>query len=151
MKLLSILILAVGLAFGAGCSTKIESLNKEQADKLADCIISPIPNQKWVVLEDIKDNPEILNAAVLEKFKKKYQIFNSRDDIPKKFIRESDIAASYTKGFILKYRITLDSGDSVTVVSERYIAPLSIWGSEVKYKWDGKEWVITGILKMWGS
>lgn len=134
---------------------KPESLTKEQSDNLADCIIRQSPNLEWVALEGIKDNPEILNAAVLEKLKRKYKVFNTRDDIPGKFIMGKQPGnhevATYTKGFIFKYKITFDSSDSVTVISERYIGPKNASGGEVKYKWNGKEWVTIHIAKMWIS
>jgi len=114
MKLLSISILTVGLLFGTLCSANAESLTKEQAEKLADRIMEHTPKEneyktkfEWVVLEDIKDNPEILNTAVLEKIKKKYQVFNNKKDIPEKFkVYQEGIFRDYTGGFTFYYNVT---------------------------------------------
>ncbi len=148
---------------------KAESLSKEQAEKLADRIIENTATQnrhrtsdsewvatefEWIVFENIKDNPDILNATVLEKIKKKYQIFNSRDDIPEKFrgYGENKKIGGYNGGFIYKYNITFDSADTITINFEMYFAHLNATGWENKYKWDGKEWIIISHMeKRWKS
>ena len=142
---------------------KAESLTQEQAEKLADRIIKNIyrtdykTNIEWLVLESIKDNPAILNAAVLEKIKKKYQVFNSTDDIPEKFrgYGPNNKYDGYNRGIIFKYKITFNSTDTVTVDFEMYIAPLNAGGWDWQYKWNGKEWIDNprdaSTIKMWAA
>lgn len=155
MKLLSILILTVGLLFGTIYSVHAESLTKEQVDKLADLIVEKIYHTdyktkfEWIALDDIKRNPQILNAAVLKKLKEKCKIFNSINDIPKEF---NPSRGEYERGFIFKYKITFDSPDTVTVYCETYINGLNAGGKEVQYKWNGKEWEFTFKMpKMWDA
>lgn len=143
-------------------TSKPESMTQKQAESLADHIIeytSHVWAYKtkfvWIVLEDIKDNPEILNTAVLEKIKKKYQVFNTRDDIPEKFKgyggdKKND---GYNGGFIYKYKITFDSADTITVKFEVYIAPLDAMGCDKQYKWNGKEWtqIFGNSFSVWSA
>lgn len=159
MKLLSILTLTIGLLFGAFCSDKPESMTKEQAEKLADRIMENMSSQnrhlasdskwvatefEWIVLEDIKGNPEILNIAILERAKKKFQIFNERKDIPEELKTYKDVEfAENARGYVFSYKATFNSANSITVNFKQYIGvpkeALLSW--QRQYIWNGKEWI----------
>jgi len=152
MKLLSILMLIIGLVFGAFCSENTSPDIKERAEKLADCIMEGTPKDikcDWVVLEDIKGNPEILNAAVLKRIKKKYKVYNDRKDIPSKYkIFDSKELVVYGGGFYFNYELMHDlKGESVNLrvgykcdgrtassLGERCFY-------EHVYEWNGKDWI----------
>lgn len=151
MKILSTLMLTCGLVFGAFCSDKVESLTQEQADTLADRIMENTPEYifargskfEWIVLEDIKGNPEMLNTAVLERIKKKYKIFDSRKDIPEEFKIYSDGKfVGYQKGFTFEYKVTFNSADTVTINYSDFEGNLGGSIHWKQYKWNGKEWIM---------
>lgn len=149
MKILSIGLLAIGLMFGTIYSVHAESLTKKQVDKLADRIMENAPTInydikfEWLVLEDIKDNPEILNTAVMERIKKKYKVFDSRKDIPEEFKlygKKSGVFNAYTKGGLFRYKIKFDSANTIIIYFSKYEGLLSAAAWQCKFKWNGKEW-----------
>jgi len=155
MKLLSILLLACGLSFGAFCSENAPDI-KKRAEKLADSIMEKTPKDikcDWVVLEGIKDNPEILNAAVLKKLKKKYKVYNDRKDIPSKYkIYDSKELVVYRGGFYFSYKLWCDlEGENVELhisylwsECKTLTGYISLGGGcycQNIYGWNGKEWI----------
>lgn len=141
MKILSIGPLALGFLFATFFPVHAESLTKEQIDKLADRIVENAPTInygikfEWLVLEDIKDNPEILNNSVMERIKKKYKVFDSRKDIPEEFKlygKKSGVFNAYTKGGIFRYKIKFDSANAITTFFSKYEGLLSAAGWQMQ-------------------